>query len=109
MLEISNNFSILVYSLCFIYGQILLQCLSRTQNLAAGVMLLKKIFQIASFLSLLKKDDMIWNPATALFLMYQGRLVILNQSTRGRIVNKAKRLDNKQDHIFEETTVIQMM
>ena len=30
------------YSLCFIYGQILHQCLLRTQNLAAHVMLLKK-------------------------------------------------------------------
>ena len=27
------------YSLCFIHGQILLQCLSRTQNLAVNVML----------------------------------------------------------------------
>ena len=36
----------------------------RKQNLAARVMLLKKGFQIASFLSLLKRDDMIWNPAT---------------------------------------------
>ena len=32
----------LVNSLCFIFSQILLQCLSRTQNLAAHLMLLKE-------------------------------------------------------------------
>ena len=63
-----------VYSLCFIHGQILLQCLSRTQNLAAHVMLLKKGCYITSFLSLLKRDDMIFSFSCDLFVMHQGPL-----------------------------------
>ena len=35
----------------------------------------KKGFQILSFLSPLKRDDIIWNPATRPFFMHQGRSV----------------------------------
>ena len=82
----------MLHSLCFIYGQILLQCLSRTQNLAAHY--LKKGCWIASFLSLLKRDDTIFSFSYDLFLMLQGHSVSSNRDTRGRILNKAKRIVN---------------
>ena len=55
----------------------------------------KKDFQIASFLSLLKREDIIWNPAMRPFLIHQGRLVSSNRVTRGRIVNNSKPIQDK--------------
>ena len=43
-------------------------------------------------MSLLKTDDMIFSFSCDLSLMHQGRPVSSNRATRGRIVNKAKRI-----------------
>ena len=56
----------------------------------------KKGLQITSFLSLLKRDDIIWNLAMRP-LMHQGRFVTSNRATRGRIVNNA---GNNMSEIF---------
>ena len=47
------------------------------------------------FLSLLKRDDIIFIFSCDLFVMHQGRSVSSNPGTRGRIVNKAKRINVK--------------
>ena len=44
------------------------------------------------FLSLLKRDDIKFSFSCGFFVMHQVRLVSLNRATRGRIVNKAKRI-----------------
>ena len=44
------------------------------------------------FLSLLKRDDIIFSFSCYLFVMHQGRSVSSNRATRGQIVNKAKRI-----------------
>ena len=57
---------------------------------------LKKGLQKVSFLSFLKRDDIIMNPAKTkidLSLMHQGRESSSNRATRGRIVTKAKRIE----------------
>ena len=58
----------------------------------------KKVFK-KFFFYFLKRDDIIGNTAKAksgfscdLFSMHQGRAASSNQTTRGRIVNKAKRI-----------------
>ena len=48
---------------CFIYGQILLVPLADA-NLSGPRDAFEKGFQTTSFLSLLKRDIIIWNPAT---------------------------------------------
>ena len=70
---------------------------SRTYTVIRGIRVngprdaFKKGLQITSFLSLLKRDDIIWNPATRP-LMHQGCFVTSNRATRGQIVNKANRI-----------------
>ena len=58
-----------------------------------------KGFQKKSFLSFLERDIIMKNPAKTktgfscdLYLTHQGRKESSNRSTRGRIVNKAKRI-----------------
>ena len=65
----------------------------------------KKGFQKISFVSFLKKDNIMKNTAKTksgfscdLFITHQGREVSLNRATRGRIVSKAKRIIYSLQH-----------
>ena len=82
---------------CIIYGQILQQCLLRARVMHA----FKKGYQITSFFSLLKREPMIQNPATRPFFNTSGPLVSSNRATRGRIVDKAKRIGKKYENDLE--------
>ena len=79
-MNVEYDFRIYMYPPCFIYGQILLQCLSRLQNFAARVMRLKKVFKKFFFLSLLKRDDSILRN---LHLMHQVRAVVQIEPPEG--------------------------
>ena len=95
--------SVYIIHFIFIYGQILLQCLSRLQNFAARVMRLKKGLQKVSFLSLMKRDESIINPTEKPSFNASGPCCSSNRATSGRIVNKAKRM--QQNFQFYESKV----
>ena len=57
-------------------------------KLSGQLMLLKKSCYIASFLSLLKRDDIIISFSCDLFVMHQGRPVSSNRANRAQRANR---------------------